>query len=270
MDDIEIVRRDLPRGRFRFVLFDFDGTLSLIREGWPEVMIPMMVDILRQTGTAEDDATLKAHVEEFVLRLSGKQTIYQMIQLGEEVKKRGGQPRDPLAYKHRYHDLLMARIEGRIAALACGQATPERWTVPGSHALLDNLKRRGLTLYLASGTDLPFVRREAELLGLTSYFGRHIYGAVDDYRSFSKKMVIERLIAENNLRGEELLGFGDGFVEIEEVKRVGGTAVAVASDEANRRGINVWKRARLMRAGADIVIGDYRVQDQLLDFLFPA
>ena len=42
--EIEVLRPDLPRGRFRSVLFDFDGTLSLIREGWPQVMIPMMVE----------------------------------------------------------------------------------------------------------------------------------------------------------------------------------------------------------------------------------
>ena len=60
------------------------------------------------------------------------------------------------------------------------------------------------------------------------------------------------------MRGEELLGFGDGFVEIEEVRRAGGVAVAVASDETNRRGVHAWKRERLIRAGADIVIGDYR------------
>src|SRR5437763_860733 len=112
MHDIEIVRPDLPRGRFRFVLFDFDGTLSLIREGWPQVMIPMMVDVLRQTPAQEDDATLRAHVEEFVMRLNGKQTIYQMMQLAEEVAKRGGRPLEPLAYKHRYHELLMSRIQG--------------------------------------------------------------------------------------------------------------------------------------------------------------
>src|SRR5947208_5524906 len=95
-DEIEILRPDLPRGRFRFVLFDFDGTLSLIREGWPQVMIPMMVDVLRQTGTRETDAELAMAVEDFVMRLNGRQTIYQMMQLAEEVQKRGGQPLEPL------------------------------------------------------------------------------------------------------------------------------------------------------------------------------
>jgi phosphoglycolate phosphatase-like HAD superfamily hydrolase len=267
-DEIEILRPDLPRGRFRSVLFDFDGTLSLIREGWPDVMIPMMVEALRETGTAEGEAQLRAAVEEFVMRLNGRQTIYQMIQLAEEVRRRGGRPQEPLAYKHRYHELLMRRIQGRLAALRDGSATPQEWTVPGSHDLLAALRRRGLTLYLASGTDLKYVRHEAELLGLTPYFGEHVYGALDDHQNFSKKMVIDRILAGHGLRGEELLGFGDGFVEVEEVRRVGGVAVAVASDEVTRRGVNAWKRNRLVRAGADVVIPEYRRHERLLRYLF--
>jgi phosphoglycolate phosphatase-like HAD superfamily hydrolase len=202
------------------------------------------------------------------MRLNGRQTIYQMIQLAEEVRRRGGRPLEPLAYKHRYHDLLMARIEGRLAALASGAATAEEWTVPGSHALLEDLRRRGVALYLASGTDLKYVRREAELLGLSSFFGERIYGALDDYQSFSKKMIIDRILSEHGLHGAELLGFGDGFVEIEEVKSVGGVAVAVASDEVKRRGVNAWKRDRLVRAGADVVIPEYRRREKLLRWLF--
>ena len=231
-------------------------------------MIPMMVEALRATGTAEDDAALTACVEDFVMRLNGRQTIYQMMHLAEEVRKRGGQPLEPLAYKHRYHDRLMQRIQGRLDALASGQATPDDWTVPGSHAFLSRLQERGLTLYLASGTDEAFVKREVELLGLAKFFGPHIYGALDDYQNFSKKMIVERILAENDLHGEELVGFGDGFVEIEEIKRAGGVAVAVASDEVKRQGIHAWKRDRLVRAGADVVIGDYRQVDWLMQYLF--
>ena len=266
-DEIEVIRPDLPRGRFRSVLFDFDGTLSLIREGWPQVMIPMMVAELRATGTAESDSELSTAVEEFVMRLNGRQTIYQMIQLADEVRRRGGTPEVPLAYKHRYHDLLMQRIRGRLADLEAGRAAPADWTVPGSLALLDGLRRRGLTLYLASGTDLKYVRHEADLLGLTPYFGPHVYGALDDYQNFSKRMVIEAILRDHGLGGGGLLGFGDGFVEIEEIKRVGGVAVAVASDEVRRQGVNAWKRDRLVRAGADVVIPDYRQAEPLLQFL---
>jgi phosphoglycolate phosphatase-like HAD superfamily hydrolase len=267
-DEIEILNLNLPRGRFRFALFDFDGTLSLLREGWPQVMIPMMVRCLQETGTNESPTELEGAVEEFVMRLNGRQTIYQMIQLAEEVRSRGGQPLEPLAYKHRYHELLMERVAGRIDALRAGAASPEEWTVPGSHALLTSLQGRGVQLYLASGTDVAYVKQEVELLGLGRYFGAHVYGALDDYKRFSKKMIIERILHEHGLCGAELLGFGDGFVEIEEVKGVGGVAVAVASDEIKRQGVNAWKRNRLIRAGADIVIPEYRRHAALLEYLF--
>lgn len=266
--EIEVLRPSLPRGRFRGVVFDFDGTLSLIREGWPQVMIPMMVEVLRATGTSETPEQLAATVEDFVMRLNGRQTIYQMIQLADEVKKRGGAPRDPLDYKRDYHDRLMQRIRGRIEGLETQQFSPTDWTVPESHALLESLRRRGVTLYLASGTDVAFVRNEAQLLGLSEYFGDRIFGALDDYQNFSKKMIIERILREHNLGGDELLGFGDGFVEIEEVRRVGGVAIAVASDEVKRRGVNAWKRNRLVQAGADIVIPEYRQHERLLAWLF--
>ena len=266
--DIDIIRPDLPRGGFRSVLFDFDGTLSLIREGWQGVMVPMMVEVLRQTGTAEDPARLAEVVEDFVIRLTGKQTIYQMIQLAQEVRQRGGQPLDPLAYKRRYHDLLQERIGGRIEALQSGSARPVDWLVPGSLELLANLQKRGLVLYLASGTDLAFVRQEADLLGLTPFFGERIFGALDDYQKFSKQRVIEDILRLHRLEGEKLLAFGDGYVEIEEIKRVGGTAVAVATEEAKRQGVNPWKRQRLIGAGADLVIADFRCQERLVQVLF--
>src|SRR3974377_665999 len=102
---VEIIHDTTPGSKFRHVLFDFDGTLSLIREGWPQVMIPMMVEELRATGTGETEAQLPSAVEDFLMRLNGRQTIYQMMQLADEVRRRGGEPREPLEYKHRYHDL---------------------------------------------------------------------------------------------------------------------------------------------------------------------
>jgi beta-phosphoglucomutase-like phosphatase (HAD superfamily) len=122
-------------------------------------------------------------------------------------------------------------------------------------------------LYLASGTDRVYVENEVRALGLHGFFGENIYGAIDDYKNFSKKMVIERLVSELALQPGELIGFGDGYVEIEEVKRAGGIAIGVASDEKHRTGINDWKRNRLIQAGADVIVPDYRDLDALLELL---
>ncbi|NQU20261.1 MAG: HAD family hydrolase [Candidatus Nealsonbacteria bacterium] len=266
---IEIIRPLCGRQRPRHVLFDFDGTLSLIREGWPDVMVPMMVEVLRATGTDESPETLRELVIEFVMQLNGKQTIYQMIRLAEEVRRRGGRPEDPLAYKQIYHERLMERIDGRRDALRCGEVSPQQMLVPHSLEILDAFRQRGVQLYVASGTDERYVLEEARLLGLDAYFGRHIYGAQDDYRAFSKAKVIERILTENNVDGASLAGFGDGYVEIQNIRAVGGTAVAVASDESGRSGkADPWKRDRLIGVGAHLVIPDYRDGLALLDYLW--
>jgi len=255
-----------PRPGITHVLFDFDGTLSLIRQGWPEVMVPMFTEVLPPLiGETEDDRRRLAF--EDIMRLNGKQTIYQMIQLADRVRERGGIPREPLEYKHEYLRRLDERIAARLEGLRSGTIAPDELLVYGSRALLENLRARGLALYLASGTDEPFVKREAELLDLTRYFGPHVYGAQDDYKTFSKKMVIECIIRENAIEGAHLLSFGDGYVEIQNTKEAGGLAVAVASDEAHNGSgrMDEWKRERLSGVGADVVIPDFRDAAPLLE-----
>ncbi|MGZ6053896.1 MAG: HAD family hydrolase [Isosphaeraceae bacterium] len=257
-----------PRPGISHVLFDFDGTLSLIRQGWPEVMVPMFTEVLPAVpGETQADRGRLAF--EDIMRLNGKQTIYQMMQLAARIRERGGEAKEPLWYKHEYLRRLDLRIKDRIDGLRQGTIPADDLLVHGARRLLENLKDRGLPVYLASGTDEIFVKQEAELLGLTPYFGRRIYGAQDDFKTFSKKLVIARIIRENGIRGEQLLSFGDGYVEIENTREAGGLAVAVASDEANNGSgrMNEWKRERLSGVGADVVIPDFRDAAPLLELI---
>ena len=48
MNSVEIVRQGISASRAKVALFDFDGTLSLIRAGWVDVMVPMMVEVLAE------------------------------------------------------------------------------------------------------------------------------------------------------------------------------------------------------------------------------
>ncbi len=266
---IEHIRPGASAARARVALFDFDGTLSLIRSGWVEVMAPMMVEILVDLKSGESEAELRGIVEDFVWRLTGKETIYQMMEFAEQVRKRGGTPLDPLEYKKMYLDLLWLRIRDRVEALRSGQADPEQYLVPGSRSLLEQLKSRGLRMYLASGTDEIYMKEEARLLDVARYFDGGVYGALDDYKSFSKQILIQRILATTDVRGDEIVGFGDGYVEIEEVKKVGGIAVGVATTEPECVAIDDWKRQRLIGVGADFIVPNYLCQDELLAALFP-
>ena len=266
---IEIICANFERGRVRAALFDFDGTVSLIRSGWQDVMIPLFVDELATCPDAEDRDTLLSVVRDFVDTLTGKQTIYQCLRLAEEVARRGGRPAEPLDYKYRYLDALGERIQWRLDGLANGSIDPAELRVAGSRELLLNLRERGITCYLASGTDEPFVLAEAQALELTELFDGGIAGAQDDYRAFSKAQVIERILAEHDLHGPELLAFGDGYVEIENTVAVGGIAIGAATDEEHRAGIDTWKRDRLIGAGAQVIVPDFAEHEELMDWLMP-
>ncbi|MBN1422118.1 MAG: haloacid dehalogenase-like hydrolase [Planctomycetes bacterium] len=258
-----------PRGSFRHALFDFDGTISLIRDGWQNVMVPMMVEILRGTGTDETDEALIAVVKESVDYLTGKQTIYQMIRLREEVIARGGTPLEPLDYKRIYYDRLQPIVEERIADLRAGRADPDAFMLAGARPFLEALRALGLRLYLASGTDIECVRDEASVLGIAGLFDGGVYGALPNFKDFSKEKVVRGIIADHGLHGPELLSVGDGYVEIENAREVGAVALGVVSPENNRYDMNKHKRERLIRAGAHILIDDFRQGEEVIAYLFP-
>ena len=243
----------------RVAVLDFDGTLSLIRRGWVEIMVGMMVDVLQPLpGTTESDAELAAYVTDFVLNLNGRPTIYQMDFFVDEATRRGGHPLSAEFYKQQFLDELLHKSERRIVALQAGEVTTDDLLVPGARALLEDLHSRGIHLTLASGTAVKDVRHEAGLLGIDHYFAGRIFGPGDDPREFSKLAVMQQMLNETKADGAELLGFGDGFIEIENVKQLGGVAVGVASDEEHRSGrVEEWKRTRLIQAGADAIVPDY-------------
>lgn len=269
MSNVEIINPGASARNARVALFDFDGTISLIRAGWVDVMVPMMVEILAGLHTGESEAALKALVDDFVARLTGEQTIYQMMELARQVELRGGKPLEPLAYKRLYHDKLMANIEYRRRDLRAGKVPPERYLVPGARAFLDSLRDRGLKLYCASGTDEVYTLEEAELLGVRRLFDGGVFGAQDDYKSFSKEILIQRMISGLECKGDELLGFGDGFVEIKNVKDVGGVAVGLATAEPECQVVDQWKRRRLAGVGADFIVPNFLCREELLEKLFP-
>ena len=260
-DSVELVRTDIPRGHFRAAVFDFDGTVSLLREGWSRLMAEIGLEHL-------GDATSLEYLEREMLLLSGKPSIHQMRRLAEIIAEHTGRSADPDAMLKVFVPRLIALSAERQTRILSGGDQPAAWTVPGTSALLANLRRRGVTLLLASGTDIAFVKRECDILGVAEFFGERIHGPAENTPDFSKRTVIEEFLKELGLPGEALLGFGDGYSETVEVKRAGGTMIGVASAEIGVPGINDMKRTMLIELGADAIVGDYVHGDELLDWLF--
>ena len=274
--EIEIINHPSGKPEIRYAIFDNDGTVSTLREGWENIMAPVMEKaILGDRYEDADDALLRKvriRVKEFIDQTTGIQTLAQMKMLPSIVREFGVVPENRILnefeYKKIYNDELMKMVRMREEKLKRGELTAEDFTIKNSIKFLKMLYDRGITLYLTSGTDVEDVIHEAEILGYAHFFEGRIFGAVGDADKEAKKIVLDRIL---DIIGEKESGtivtFGDGPVEIRETHKRGGIAVGVASNEQRRHGLNPAKRTRLIKAGADMIIPDFTQAEYLFGLL---
>ncbi len=256
----------LPAGKIRAAIFDFDGTFSTLRCGWEKVMRQMMLELI--SGGKAYDTALENMVDDYIDASTGIQTVYQMQWLKDEVEKAGygRADRDVWWYKDLYNTRLMEEVSRRIRRLETGEDAPQKYLIAGAVEFLQTLRNSGVDVYLASGTDHKDVVREASVLGVAELFSI-IKGAPERQISCSKEAVIQMLLQESHLPGNNLLVVGDGKVEISLGAQNGAYTLGVATDEENLRGMNPTKYARLQKAGADAIVGDFENLPALRDWL---
>jgi len=273
--EIELCYGSIPPARIKHAVFDHDGTISTLRQGWEQIMAPVMIKAILgdQYETASETIYQKVRqgVLQYIDQSTGIETIVQMEALVEMVREFGfvpaGKIRDAIGYKKIYNEALMELISNRIEKFKCGELDVSDCTVKGALQFLKALRERGVKLYLASGTDRADVAAEAESLGYAGLFDGGIYGSLGNVATHCKRMVIDRIMIENGLQGPELAVFGDGPVEMRECRKRDGIAVGIASDEIRRYGLNVEKRTRLVKAGAHIIVPDFSQHGKLLKLL---
>ncbi len=276
--EIEIIEPERNTREFRYALFDHDGTISTLREGWEKIMEPMMVEsILGERRKDIDERSYERilkQVKDFIEKTTGVQTINQMLGLVKIIRDDAYVPENEiltaLEYKSIFNTRLLEMVKKRVKRIESGNLLPEDYTVKGSISYLKHLREKGITLFLASGTDQEDVRREVQLMGYASFFNGGIYGSTGNPDEDPKKMVIKKIIMDIGTDAVSgLVTFGDGPVEIRETKKRGGYCVGLVSDEIKRHGINPEKRKRLVSAGADILIPDFSYTGELDELLFP-
>ncbi len=272
---IEIIRALPDNLAIRICIFDHDGTLSTLREGWEGIMESMMLRaVLGDKGARIEPARvteIQREIHQFIDHSTGVQTLVQMKSLVDLVRKfgyvSGNEVLDAAGYKNIFNQELLKIVSARREQLRSGQLGPEHFQIGNAMQFLRELHQRGITLYLASGTDQGDVIEEAQALGYADLFDGRIFGAVNDLRLDAKTTVLERMISEHGLSGHQFAMFGDGPMEIRETRKRGGVAVGLASDETRAAGVSPAKRKRLVRAGADLIIPDFGSWQDLLRIL---
>ena len=271
------VTRDLPSAlKITHAIFDHDGTISTLRQGWHLVMEPMMIRAILGPRYQSADESLYHRVVETVRKFiddsTGIQTLVQMQGLKEMVREFGCVPEpqilDEFGYKAIYNEALMRMVRDRAAKLRRGELSVEDFVIKNAVAVLERLSQAGVRMYLASGTDREDVLDEAAALGYAHLFEGGIYGSVGDVKQEAKRIVLDRILGDIGPdMVHRLVTFGDGPVEIRETHRRGGFTIGVAGDEIRRYGLDSSKRERLIRAGADMIIPDFSQIDRLLRLL---
>ena len=274
--EIELVG-ELPHDlKITHAIFDHDGTISTLREGWEQIMEPMMIKAIlgRKFKEADEAQYHKVHsrVSDFIDKTTGIQTLAQMKGLVDLVREFGLVPEDEIldefGYKEIYNNELLKMVRSREARIARGELGLEDFTMKNSVLFLKSLYGAGIKLYLASGTDEADVKNEARILGYDNLFEGGIYGSVGDITKDAKKMVLDRILTNiGDSRMGQVVTFGDGPVEIRETRKRGGVTVGIASNEVKRHSLNPGKRTRLIKAGADIVVPDFSQIESLLKIL---
>ena len=274
--NIEIVTKWPAKLQVHHAIFDHDGTISTLREGWESIMAPMMIKaILGNRYETVEKAfydQVKESVEVLIDKTTGIQTLAQMASLVDLVREYGLVPEEEVldmhGYKEIYNRELLAKVRRREKRFRDGELSVADFTIKNAVVFLERLHDAGIILYLASGTDQEDVRHEAGLLGYDHLFKGGIYGSVGDIAKDAKKMVLEHILKQIGVSGHhQIVTFGDGPVEIRETKKREGRTVGLASNEVKRFGLNEIKRTRLIKAGADMIVPDFSQMDRLARLL---
>ncbi len=175
---LEVVNPEVKVGEVRYALFDFDGTLSVIRQGWEKIMVAVMLESICEDQPPTPE--IEAEVTRYVDQSTGILTIKQMKWLEEAVNRHGIaiNKRTASAYKRIYLDRLLQPVHERLGQIDDSQAGSQSWMVAGASDFLLRLTQRRVRLFLASGTDQEYVLKEAEALGVARFFpGAGLWGA---------------------------------------------------------------------------------------------
>jgi phosphoglycolate phosphatase-like HAD superfamily hydrolase len=251
-------------------MFDFDGTVGLLRAGWHDVLLSFHTEVLRATPRGKEmevNSILKL-IKEYIETNIGKPPVYQSYSLVNAVRELGGEPCSAEEYNEIYSQRLSALCEPRRESLRRGLANANDFIVSGVVRMLAMLRTRNIKIYMASGTEEHFISEDVKLLRIDNFFDGGVFGSQPDPAAFSKKIMVERILAENKIDGSELLGVGDGATEIIAVSEAGGFNIGVASDENGKQIVDTWKRRQLINAGADWIIPNYNDTNQLEERLF--
>ena len=259
---IEILRA--PTHKFTLAAVDFDGTMSLIRIGWQQVMHGVMKAALQDYHP--NPAHIDTDIRTYIAHSTGQPSIIQMAWVDEQVMLYGGPHHGAQFYLDQFSNAMKSQIDTRVASIT-DDTSADAFMLQGARQLLQTLAQHDIRIALVSGTEHHHLVRESAALRIDTFFDAGIYGPGAHAPGFTKHDAIAQLVERYNVASGALISIGDGPVEIKAGKALNGYALAVASDE-HGGGLDADKRQHLLDAGADAVVAHFGRMDLITQALF--
>jgi phosphoglycolate phosphatase len=208
----------------RAVLFDLDGTLTDPKEGITRCMQYALEKLERPAPTAD---ALVAYIGPPL-----QHTFAQLL---------GSDERTQI-------DQAVAYYRERFAS----HGMYENALYPGVAAMLAELKRAGLRLFLATSKPRVFAEKILDHFGLAAYFDG-VYGAELDGRLSDKAELIAEILRAEQLNAATTLMVGDRLHDIVGAKRNGVSTAAVTFGYGSRAELEAHQPDWLIDAPAALV-----------------
>ena len=259
---IEILAR--PTHQPSVVAIDFDGTMSLSRIGWQEVMHAVMRQALAPWHPKPH--LMDEEITSYIARSTGQPSIIQMAWVDEHVMLYGGVRHGAQHYLDQFSAAMSAQIDARIASIH-DDASADACMVPGAREFLRMLHAHDVPIALVSGTERHHLIRESQALRIHDYFTAGIYGPGVHAPTFTKHDAMQHLVDQYQAPAGTLVSVGDGPVEIQAGKALLGYSIGVASHERSG-GLDPAKRTILVQAGADAIVANLTMLAELQSLIF--
>src|ERR1039458_3337675 len=121
---VEFLAGFSPRPRLSHAVFDFDGTLSWLLHGWPELMCQVFLPYYPMRSN-ESEAEVRRELLAEILSTNGQPSIVQMEKFAQRVQARQAHVPAPRQLLEQYQNRLDQIIAERSELILQKKARPE-------------------------------------------------------------------------------------------------------------------------------------------------
>jgi len=248
--EIKIINN--KKAKILAAIVDWDGTISLLREGWNKVMKDYIANYISLNPQKKD----LLWAENFIKETMGENTVDQMLGMMAKAHENGvknmpidQKKRKNLAEKQRIKYRKSLEEKMRSKRIKRAKVHPGEFINKGIKKFLQELKKRNVKIFVISGSEQKErggIEEEVEILKLKHYFEK-VFGYNGQIHPYTKENALKWIIKKYKIKNPlQILVVGDGPKEIKTGRDFGTITIGLVSNNLSKK--------NLLKSGADYIV----------------